>query len=142
MQERFKIVQKLTKGSFGQVYAGIDVTNPSVHIVCKINDEVQMNDLETQILKDLNEKQYRDFPQFFGAGHLKGKSYHIIERLGQTLEFYQMMNKTQFSYKTVHQVGIQLVSLLEKFHSIGYVYNDLKPDNICVGKYKVPQSLN
>ena len=44
------------------MYAGIDVTNTSVHIVCKINDEVQMNDLETQILKDLNEKQYRDFP--------------------------------------------------------------------------------
>ena len=25
--------------------------------------------------------------------------------------------------------------MFEQFHSIGYVYNDLKPDNICLGTY-------
>ena len=25
---------------------------------------------------------------------------------------------------------------MEQFHSIGYVYNDLKPDNICVGDFQ------
>ena len=33
------------------------------------------------------------------------------------------------------QIGIQLTNLLEKFHSLGYVYNDLKPDNICIGNF-------
>ena len=31
------------------------------------------------------------------------------------------------------QIGVQLVTLMEQFHSIGCVYNDLKLDNICVG---------
>ena len=33
------------------------------------------------------------------------------------------------------QIGIQLTTLIEKFHSLGLVYNDLKPDNICVGDF-------
>lgn len=37
--------------------------------------------------------------------------------------------------KSVMQIGILLTTLLEKLHSIGYVFNDLKPDNICVGNY-------
>lgn len=45
------------------------------------------------------------------------------------------MNKTHFSFQTVHQIGIQLITLLEQFHSIGYIYNDLKPDNICIGEF-------
>ena len=26
-----------------------------------------------------------------------------------------------------------MIGLLEQLHSIGFVYNDLKPDNICIG---------
>ena len=26
--------------------------------------------------------------------------------------------------------------MLERLHKLGYVYNDLKPDNICIGNYK------
>ena len=65
-----------------------------------------------------------------------------MERFGQTLEFYQMINKSKFSFKTVHQIGIQLITLLEQFHQIGYVYNDLKPDNICVGTYNNSNELH
>jgi len=30
-------------------------------------------------------------------------------------------------------VGIQFISILEQVHSLGYVYNDIKPDNILIG---------
>ena len=30
-------------------------------------------------------------------------------------------------------IGINLIHLLENFHNIGYIYNDLKLDNILVG---------
>lgn len=43
--------------------------------------------------------------------------------------------KKFMSKKTVWQLGIQITNLLEQLHSIGYVYNDLKPDNICIGKF-------
>ena len=41
----------------------------------------------------------------------------------------------RFTANTVGQIGIQLLKLLEDLHSIGYVHNDLKPDNILVGKH-------
>lgn len=66
----------------------------------------------------------------------------ILQRFGQTLEFYQMMNKVNFTFKTVHQIGIQLITLFEQFHSTGFVFNDLKPDNICVGMYNDKVTLH
>lgn len=33
------------------------------------------------------------------------------------------------------------MSLLEEFHSIGYVHNDIKPENICFGRYPETSSL-
>ena len=28
-----------------------------------------------------------------------------------------------------------MIEIIEKLHETGYVYNDIKPDNICVGIY-------
>ena len=39
-------------------------------------------------------------------------------------------------------MGIKLITLLEQIHSIGYVYNDLKPDNICIGNYEDENTLH
>ena len=38
----------------------------------------------------------------------------------------------ELSYKQIHQIGIQLITLIEKLHEVGYIYNDLKGDNICL----------
>jgi len=56
----------------------------------------------------------------------------VMEKLGRTLDYY-LKQKKRFSFSTTIQIGIQLMSLMEEFHSIGCVYNDLKLDNICVG---------
>ena len=41
----------------------------------------------------------------------------------------------KFELKTVVQIAMQLTDLLKDFHSCGYIYNDLKPENICVGDH-------
>lgn len=38
-----------------------------------------------------------------------------------------------FSFKTVQQIGIKLITMIEELHSIGYIHCDIKADNICVG---------
>ena len=42
----------------------------------------------------------------------------------------------------MNQLGIQLLSIFEKLHSIGYIHNDIKADNICVGNYLDPHPTN
>ena len=94
-----------------------------------------MNEYEGFIIKQLNKKGYDHFPKLLSIGVKQEKPYLILERMGKTLEFYQMINKNKFSFTTVNLIGIQMVTLIEQIHSIGYIYNDLKPDNICVGSH-------
>ena len=84
------IFKKLTKGSFGQVYEGVDIQDNKKSIICKINGEEEMNDLECKILIALNKTQYKNFPKYLDSGKYKERSFQIIERFGNTLEFYQL----------------------------------------------------
>lgn len=48
----------------------------------------------------------------------------------------QVMRKTKkkcFSLKTVVQIGSQIVERLQALHGAGYLFMDLKPDNILLG---------
>ena len=128
---RFIVTSKLSKGSFGQVYEGVDTHNGNKSIICKINEDKKMNELESDVLNALNDGKFKNFPILYSYGLHKNKPYQIQERFGHTLEYYQRLrNKNKFTFKTVHQIGIQVIKLLEQIHSTGYVYNDLKPDNI------------
>ena len=50
-----------------------------------------------------------------------------MQRFGNTLEEFG-----HFSASQVVTVGVQLLTILQKLHSIGVVYNDLKWDNVCL----------
>ena len=60
-------------------------------------------------------------------------SFIVMEKLGNTLEYYLYSRKDAFSLKTVCQIGIKLIEIIKQIHDIGYVYNDLKLDNILIG---------
>lgn len=49
------------------------------------------------------------------------------------MEDHFNLKSKAFSEKTVMQIGIQLIDKLEAMHKCGYLFNDLKPNNILVG---------
>ena len=49
------------------------------------------------------------------------------------MEKYLFEKNEPFTEKTVLQIGIQLIDQLKMIHETGYVYNDMKLDNIVVG---------
>lgn len=59
-----------------------------------------------------------------------------MEKLGKTLQVYLTQRNQKFSLQTVCQIGYRLLEILEKLHSIGKIYNDLKMDNIIVSEEK------
>ena len=63
----------------------------------------------------------------------KRHSFMIMEKLGKTLEHHFYKRQEAFSLKTVCQIGIKLIEILKQIHDLGYVYNDLKLDNIVIG---------
>ena len=58
-----------------------------------------------------------------------------MTRFGDTLETYM----EDLSHLQINQIGIQIITMLEKVHKTGFVYNDLKEDNVCVG---IPNESN
>ena len=66
-------------------------------------------------------------------------SYYIMDKLGSNLNsFYMKLER--FSKKTIYQVSIKLIDIFERIHEAGFIYNDLKMDNILVGNFKSCES--
>lgn len=57
----------------------------------------------------------------------------IMPRYGINLEQYFLNQKHKFSQISIFSLGIRLIKIFEVIHSAGYVYNDLKLDNIMTG---------
>ena len=56
-----------------------------------------------------------------------------MDKLGESLFNINELFLNKLSLQSILQIGIQLVTCLEKIHEMGFVFNDLKPDNILIG---------
>lgn len=62
-------------------------------------------------------------------------SFYIMPRFGLNLEQYFDQQNRTLSKASVYGLGIKVLSILEQIHSSGYIYNDLKLDNLLIGNY-------
>lgn len=53
-----------------------------------------------------------------------------MPRLGANLHDIFIKRQAQFTARQIYSLGIQLVNILEQIHAAGYVFNDLKLDNL------------
>ena len=56
--------------------------------------------------------------------------YVVMPRLGMNL--HELFNKKNgsFTEESIYSLGIQLLNILEKVHRAGFIFNDLKLDNL------------
>ena len=80
-------------------------------------------------------KNIPNFPRLVGVTKILGKKSIVTGRLGEALSSYHEDVDCMFSLETCVTIGIQMISLLEQLHEVGYVHGDIKPDNIIVGDY-------
>ena len=90
---------------------------------------------ERKVLTLLKREGLANFPKPLNLIKYKGLDGILTNRFGNELDYYHRQRDQMFSIEKVNQLGVQLVTLLEQFHSIGFVYADLKPDNLLVGDY-------
>ncbi len=70
-------------------------------------------------------------------------SYVIMPRYGENIENIFIKHQKKMSLNSTVCLGIQLLNILECVHKAGYVYNDLKPDNLMIDfDDKVPDYNN
>ena len=129
---KYKILQKLGKGSFGSVYKGQSIYSHKLYAI-KLEQKMSSNFLEEEslILTYLNIPR---IPKVKLFGYSGQHMVLIMELLGPSLE--ELLNKLsnkKLSLRCVCNIAYQLISILETIHNNNIIHQDLKPSNINIG---------
>lgn len=131
---RYKIIKRIGKGSYSQVYSGIDLISDEP-VAIKLEDLKGENYTvphENTVYETM--KNEEGFPKIYHSGQEHGYNVLVMELLGLTLKKLFNNNKRKFSLKTVLMLGDQLLFRLEQLHRKLYVHRDIKLANIMMGR--------
>ena len=135
LYKNFTIIinRQLGKGGFGQIYLGRNIKeNYPIAIKVEENGTRSHLFLEYEILQDIQGDEGIPKVYKFKQGHKH--NYLIMELLGKSIDKLFSECKKNFSYKTIFQIGYQMIQRIEYVHSKGYIHRDIKPGNFVIGK--------
>ena len=61
----------------------------------------------------------------------------VMEKLGSDLMEYLQMFDSDLMIKTIVQFSIQILKRLSEVHQIGFIYGNMRPSNIIIGRQKL-----
>lgn len=135
----YKIGKKIGEGSFGVLFEGSNIIN-GVAVAIKF----EPRKTEAPQLRD----EYRTYKHLQGCDGIPNAYYFgqeglhsilVIDLLGPSLEDLFDWCGRRFSVKTVVQVAVQMLNLIEEVHRHDLIYRDIKPDNFLIGRQGFPE---
>lgn len=134
----------LGKGKYGTVFFGINIANAAPVAIKSSNEENKKNYFEVEALMMEKLKKFKIFSSFHDKILTNNKNYLIETLQGPNLEKLQKFCGGKFSLVTTYKIGIDILQCLKFIHRTGYVYLDLKCDNIVLlpSPIKYKKSVN
>ncbi|GMG48541.1 unnamed protein product [Ambrosiozyma monospora] len=134
----YKIGKKIGEGSFGVIFEGTNLIN-GIPVAIKFEprktEAPQLRD-EYRTYKHLN--GVKGIPSAFYFGQEGLHNILVIDLLGPSLEDLFDWCGRKFTVKTVVQVSVQMISLIQFVHEHDLIYRDIKPDNFLIGRHGLP----
>jgi len=135
IDNKYKILKKIGKGSFGLVFK---VINVDMNKVFAIKIEEKKKEKESKLKNEYKLynllKEVKGIPKVIEFKESKKWNILIMEHLGMSLENLFKRCQKKFSLKTVLIIGLQIFSIIEKLHNKGIIHRDIKPDNFLIDK--------
>ncbi|RAH71104.1 double-time [Aspergillus aculeatinus CBS 121060] len=138
--DRFKLLNYLGGGGYGEVFLAQDLQT-------KTTVALKLEHLST---RDTLEQEHTIYTAIKGPGIPKVYFYHpaiddyrllAIELLGPTLEDLFNYCHREFSLKTVLMIADQLLRRMQHIHAAGYIHQDIKPENLLMGRGRKGHTL-
>lgn len=120
----------LGHGKNGLVLFGIDVKGANPVAIKTQKNLNSKNSFNTEILVMNKLKKYKVFPKLYEKINLNEKIFLIETLLLPNIEKFHEFCGGRFSIITIYKIGIEILNLFKLFHSTGYLYLDLKCDNL------------
>ena len=139
LQQRYKIESFIDQGSNGTVYDVYDTKNPQEHFVVKLSSEYKDFAMEINMMRRISEHSFGKYscPKVVAYGMAAHKdnlmAWVIMPRYGRNLEYICQKMQYKLLKSSIYDIGNAILTTLEAVHKAGYVYNDLKLDNLMVG---------
>lgn len=132
LSNKYRIIQKLSEGSFGTIYKAENVRT-SEFVAIKFeskqsNSKTLKN--EAKIYQYLGKQN--GFSQLKWFGSEENYNYLVIDLLGTTLSKIIQCHK-RLSLKTTLILGMQILDRIKVLHEKYLLHRDIKPDNFLFG---------
>ena len=119
-------------GKYGTVWFGIDVKNARPVAIKTSNEEKRNSAFKTEIAIMKKLSKYKIFSKIYEEIILNNRIYLIETLQGPDLCKLRRFCGGKFSIITVYKIGIEILQCLKLIHKAGYLYIDLKDDNVAI----------
>jgi serine/threonine protein kinase len=87
-------------------------------------------------------KKIDKIPKYYSYEYENSKNIIVETLFGPSLNNFLQDNDNVFDYILVTIIGKQISEILMKIHQHGIIHNDVKPNNICWGKFSFSNFTN
>ena len=122
-------------GNMKVYYGKINLSNEDIAVKIDLRDK-KKPDIITEIEMLTRLKGIPQIPSFYFYEFVKGKNIMAESLYGPSLKRFYKFDKNIFEPILVSIIGVQIMEILGNIHKRGIIHNDLKPHNICWGKFK------
>ena len=131
---KYKLLKKLSKGSFGCIYLCKEKNTNNFFAAKLENKQTSINILEQeyQIMHSIKSVKIPLLKKF---GQNDKYNILIMQLLGKSLEqiFEEILFKQRMSLHCICNIAIQIIEILEEIHNKNIIHRDIKPSNFLLG---------
>jgi casein kinase 1 len=129
---KYKIVELISKGSFGKIYLAKNIETKKLYAVKAESRYCENPLLETEAYTLYNLKGL-GIPSVISYGYFGKYNVLVQTLLGKSLNRIWLENNKKLNLKDICMIAIQTLDRIEFVHSKYYIHRDIKPANFLVG---------